>query len=83
MQRVKSLSETYGRIIKTDLDIVPSNLIIMTIGNDTYKIQKRLKIIEVICMIPDTHFDYKCFILIFQSIKKALKSLKLSAFSSF
>jgi quercetin dioxygenase-like cupin family protein len=27
----------------------------MTIGNDTYYIQKRLKINEGICMIPDTH----------------------------
>ena len=27
----------------------------MTIGNDTYKIQKRLKINEGICMISDTH----------------------------
>jgi len=27
----------------------------MTIGNNTYKIQKRLKINEVTWMIPDTH----------------------------
>ena len=29
----------------------------MTIGNDTYKIQKRLKINEGILMIPDTHIN--------------------------
>ena len=27
----------------------------MTIGNDTHKIPKRLKINEGLCMIPDTH----------------------------
>jgi len=30
----------------------------MTIGNNTYKIQKRLKINKGTCMIPDTYNIY-------------------------
>jgi hypothetical protein len=36
----------------------------MTIGNDTYKIPKRLKINEGLFMIPDTHKIFNHFNLV-------------------